>query len=139
MTKAAPVDLDALLGLDAASLTSEPTHTKSVRLFGKEWTLVCDINSFALSNLTTGSVAAVPEFIKGLIHPDQWTEFASTMSQVKNLDAPMLGKILNVLVEAASERPTKQPSTSPRGGSTRTSGRKSQASTDSARVVRSTS
>ena len=126
------LDLDADLALE----DDEPQHTKQFRLFGKDWTLVCDLNSFAMSDLTTGDPSAIVRFIDSVILPEQRVDFRTAMTNVKNLTGEKLGKILGALVEAASERPTTPPSGSSGGARSPTSRPKSVASSSRARVVR---
>lgn len=134
MTKPAIIDFDSEFDIDS----DEPVHTKQFKMFGQEWTLVCDINSFGISELTTGDAAGLVRFIQGLIQPDQWSEFSQKLGQVRNLNGEKLGKILNKMIEVASGLPTTPLSPSPRGASKRTSNPKSAANSSSARVVRST-
>lgn len=126
------LDLDADLGLDET-----PVTTRQIKLLGRQWTLVCDLNSYALSNLATGEPEAIVQFINGLIPEDERSDFAAALSKVPNLTPDKLGAILGKLVEAASERPTTPPSASSRGGSNRTSSPKSAAATAKRRGIHS--
>ena len=126
------LDLDADLGLD-----DTPVHTRPIKLLGKEWTLICDLNSYALSNLTTGEPSAIVEFLNGVIIEEQRSDFAKALSAVPNLTPEKLGVILGKLVEAAGERPTKPPSASPRGVSSLTPTRKSVGVSSKTRAGRS--
>lgn len=128
------IDLDKQLGF-----ADEPVHVRKVVLFGTEWTILCDVNTFALSNLTTGDPQAIVNFILGVIDPAQRNEFARAISAVPNLDVEKLSAIVGALVEVAAERPTSLPSASRPGAKSRTSAPKSRASTGATRVVRSTS
>jgi len=124
------LDLDADLGLD-----DEPVHTRQIKLLGRQWTLICDLNSYALSNMTTGDPGAIVEFLNGVILEEERSDFAKALSRVKNLTPEKLGAILGKLVEAAGERPTPPPSASPRGASKRTTTPKSAGATSKTRAV----
>lgn len=136
MTNSKVLDLDAALGLDAA-----PQHTKRVKLLGEEWTIVCDLNSFAATNLASGDVEGVMNFIRSMILPEEWPAFARIASMHPALageeGSANLIKLVNALTEVAGERPTTPSSISPRGGSRRTSSPKSAASSSAAQVARS--
>lgn len=109
------INLDDLLGED------EPVLTKPITLFGREWDVICGLNFFTLSAIGAGEPGAVAQFLRNTVVPDQRDAFATAMSAAANLDAEKLGKIVNALVEVASERPTTQPSVSSRPASKRTS------------------
>ena len=108
-------NLDDLLGED------EPVLTKPITLFGREWDVICGLNFFTLSAIGAGEPGAGAQFLRNTVVPDQRDAFATAMSAAANLDAEKLGKIVNALVEVASERPTTQPSVSSRPASKRTS------------------
>jgi len=127
------IDLDAdLFGVD-----DEPTPTKQVKLFGREWTILCDLNSFSISALGSGDPSAIVNFLDGLIAEDQRVDFRLAISRVKNLTPEKLGKLINSLVEVVTERPTTPPSASLRGASKRVTAPKSRAASSSVRAVRS--
>jgi len=114
-------NLDDLLGEE------EPILTKPVTLFGREWDVVCGLNFFTLSSIGAGDNGAVARFLSNVVVASQRDDFASALSAQPNMDADRLGKLVNALVEVASERPTVLPSTSSRSVSKRTSGQKSAA------------
>lgn len=113
-------DLDSQLGLD-----STPAPTKRVKLFGKEWTIVCDVNAFAVADILSGDVGGIARFIRGVVAPEEADAFAAALGRVPNLDGEKLGQILNVLIEVAGERPTVSPTPSRRTANSPTSVRKS--------------
>lgn len=126
------LDLDADLGLDDA-----PTHTRPIKMLGRNWTLICDLNSYALSNLSTGDPAAIVQFLNGIIIEDERADFAKALSTVPNLTPEKLGTILGKLVEAASDRPLSPPSALPRGGSKMSTTPKSARTSSAPRAIRS--
>lgn len=130
--KSTTIDLDAQL----AEVEDEPVHTKTIKVFGREWTLVCDVNAFNMTGLMGGKPEAILGFFDDVIHPDQLADFKTTLAQQKKFGGEKLGVLLGAMVEAASERPTKQPSVSSRGATKRTSAPRSAAGS-SQRAVRS--
>lgn len=117
------LDLDTQLGLDLVS----DVPTKKVTLFGREWTITCDVNSFALSDIMAGDAGGIARFLRGLIADEEADAFAAALSRVRNLDAEKLAALLNALVEVAAERPTESPSPVRRTAGKPTSVRKSAA------------
>jgi hypothetical protein len=115
------LDLDKELGI-ADDGTAE---TKTIRLLGREWTVVCDLNSFAMAQIAAGDSAGVAGFLVNLIAEDQQEDFGLALASAKNMNADRLGTILQKLIEVAGERPTAQPSPSPRTAKNRTSSLKS--------------
>lgn len=116
------IDLDAELDFE-----DEPVHTARVKLLGREWTVVCDLNSFAMAQIAGGDASGISKFLTGLIHPDEQEDFALTLSSAKNLNGDRLGKVLEKLVEVAGERPTEPPSPSLRTAKKQTSAPRSRA------------
>lgn len=114
------LDLDAQLGGD-----DQPANTRPFRLFGRDWTLNCDLNAFALSDLATGEPAAIVRFLTSVVVEDQREDFRNALAAQQNLSAERLGAIITALVEATSERPTTPPSGSGSGRPNLTSVRKS--------------
>lgn len=117
------IDLDKELGTG----DDEPVHTKKIRLFGREWTVICDLNSFSMSQIAGGDAGGVSTFLTNLVHEDERDEFIKTLSSAKGLDGERLGKLLSKLIEVAGERPTSGPSPLPRTAKTPASTRKSAA------------
>lgn len=139
MPNARTIDLDAELGLDGEP---EPMHLKPIKILGIEVRVVCDLNSFGLTNLTSGDSGAIMKFLESMIHPEDWGAFVDAATKHPSLRGEagneVLIKIINRLTEVAAERPTQRPSALPRGASTRLSKPKSAASTASARGKAST-
>lgn len=118
------VDLDAEFGLELDG----PQHTRKIKLLGREWTVICDINSYAVSELMSGTdPGVIARFISGLILPEEVPAFNQALGRVRNLDGEKLVELLNRLVEVAAERPTESPSPSRRTATKPTSVRKSPA------------
>jgi hypothetical protein len=118
------VDLDSELD----SGEDEVLHTKKIKLLDKEWTIVCDLNTFAMAQIASGDAGGIATFIAGLVIEDERDEFVKTLAGARHLTGERLGAILNRLIEVAGERPTTQPSPSGRTVKKPTSVRKLQAS-----------
>lgn len=124
-------DIDADLGED------EPVPTTKVKLFGEEWTVPCSVNSFTLSSLQLGTPGAIAAFLVNSVIPEEQDRFANVLARQPKLDSEKLLKIVNGLIEAATEHPTESPVSSSRQATKRTSGPKSVARSSSTRAVRS--
>lgn len=118
------LDLDALIEFDET-----PVHTRKIKLFKQEWTMVCDVNAMAISDVVSGDPAALVRFFDSIIVDEERVAFRTAMTRVPNLDAETLLAIFSQLMEAAGERPTKPPSSSSGGATTKPPPRKSVAST----------
>lgn len=110
-------DFDKALGFDV----DESVPTKKIRLLGKDWTIMCDLNSFAMARIASGEASGVATFITNLVVPDEREEFTAALEGAKNMTGERLGLLLQHLVEVAGERPTEQPSRSPRTAKNQTS------------------
>lgn len=115
------IDLDSQLDLDK---DDGPVTTKTVKLFGEEWTIVCDLNFW---NITTAGADAegISRLLLGVVAEDQRADFTAAMGRVRNLTVEKLLEIVQAIMEVAAERPTKPPSASTRGATKPTSARKS--------------
>lgn len=111
------VDLDHLLGL----VVKEKQRTKKIKMFGRTWTVICDLNSFAMAQIAGGDSGGISKFMLGLVDEDEKEDFAEALSSAKGLDGEKLGALLTKLIEVAGERPTEQPSPSPRTAKKQTS------------------
>jgi hypothetical protein len=112
-----PVDLDALLADDIAAVI-KATKWNKIKLFDKTWRITTEPNVFASLAGSYGDVEALVSIIKNVVHPDEREEFHRTLLGADGINAEVLMKLLNHLVEAAAERPTTSPS-----GSSRASGK----------------
>lgn len=116
------IDFDKELGLDQPA---KKVPTKKIRIFGREWDVQCDLNTFAVAKMTTGDIGTIANFINNAVVPDQRQDFATAMSGVTDFDQDKLLKLLTRLIEVAGERPTPRPSVSRSTGTKRTSAPKS--------------
>ncbi len=117
------LNLDEMLDDEPA----EPVHTRPFRLFGRDWTLVCDMNAFAVAEMMTGDAGGIVRFIDSLILEEERIAFRTALAS-KPLSAERLNKIMDKMIEAAVEpHPTTPPSASSRTGRNQTSVRKSAA------------
>ena len=129
------IDIDAQL----TPVSDEPVHTRPVRLFGAEWTLVCDVNSFEMAYVSTGDAQAIVDFLINSVIEEERGMFARTFAAQPSMSPERLGEILRSLVEVMAERPTTPRSVSGSQAAARTVVRNSKAGTAARRAARSTS
>jgi hypothetical protein len=103
----------------------EPANIKKIRLLGREWTVVCDLNSFAMAKIAGGDASGVADFLVNLLVEDEQEDFTKALANAKNMDGERLGKLLSRFIEVAGERPTERPSPSPRTAKRTTSSQRS--------------
>jgi hypothetical protein len=121
------VDLDAQLSDLIADAAKKRKYNK-VKLFGKEWRVTTEPNTYAALAGSFGDIEALVAMITNIVHPDEREDFHKTLLQAEDLNADILMQILNGLVEVAGERPTKSSSGSSRSqAKTRAVSRKSAA------------
>lgn len=121
------VDLDAQLA-DAFAAAEKKRKYNKVKLFGREWRVTTEPNTYAALAGSYGDVEALVTMLTNIVHPDERQDFHKALLSFENLDADVLMEILNGLVEVAGERPTKSSSgSSPSRGKTRVASRKSAA------------
>lgn len=121
MTNPKIIDLDSELGFE----NDEPVPTKKIKLFGREWTIVCDLNTFTMADIASGDAGSIARFVRNIVVEDEQSDFSAALSAAKNMTGEKLGQLLAALIEAASERPTKSPSPSARTAKKKTSALKS--------------
>lgn len=84
-------------------------------LFDRDWRLTSEPNVFVALAGSYGDIEAMTAMISNAVHPDERADFRKALMAADGINAEVLMKLLNGLVEAAAERPTKSPS----GSSTR--------------------
>jgi hypothetical protein len=120
-----PIDLDALLADDISTVVKN-TKWNKIKLFDRTWRITTEPNVFASLAGSYGDVEALVSIITNLPHPDEREEFHKALLGADGINAEVLMKLLNYLIEAAAERPTKSPSASSRvSGKTPAARRKS--------------
>ena len=124
-------DIDALVPAAPASLT-----TKQVRLFGRVWDVVVDVNDYALTAVATGDPAAFRDLIVNAVVDDQREEMHQALLRERGMTTERFAAIANAVLEVAAGRPTKSPSGSSRTRATPASGRKSTAVSSKAQGAR---
>lgn len=131
MTK--PIDLDAQI----PPASTEPAHTVQVKLFDRQWTIVCDANSYAITAMSAGDVDAYKDFIVNAVVEEQRAEMKDALLRQRGLTNERFVAIVNAMLEVVFERPTKSASASSRTPAKRASAPRSTASSSRGRVVRS--
>lgn len=81
-------------------------------LFDREWRLTSEPNVFVALAGSYGDIEAMTSMIGNAVHPDERGDFRTALMNADGINAEVLMKLLNGLVEAAAERPTKSPSAS---------------------------
>lgn len=106
-------------------INTEKIPTKKVKMFGRTWTINCDLNAFSMAQIAGGDATGLARFLTGLVAEDEQDDFKTAMAERKGLTGEKLGELLSKLVEVAGERPTNgqppSPSTAKRTTSTRRS------------------
>lgn len=110
-------DLDALLKADFDAAKKAVKYNK-IKLFDREWRVTTEPNIFAALSGSYGDPEALVSMIKTIVHPDERDDFHKALLGSDGINAEVMIKLLNNLVEVAAERPTKLPS-----GSSQASGR----------------
>ena len=127
------IDLDEQL-----AFTEETTKIQKIKLFGREWSMYCDVNSFTLSAIGAGDAGAIAAFLNNVIVEDERADFAQVLSSQRNLTPAKLVNVIGKLIEVAGKEDVTPSTRSPRGATKRTSSPKSAAGSPSVRIVRST-
>lgn len=112
------VDLDALISGDIA-LALEDRQFIPVKLFGKEWRVSNQTNTFINLRAGEGDAKAFAEFIINIIHEDERQDFSTALMQADGITPEVLMKVINHLFEAVADHPTKSSSGSSRSAGTR--------------------
>ena len=118
---ATPKVIDLDLDLNEVEV---PQFTKRVKILDREWTINCDINVFAVSQIASGEAMGIARFITNMVIPEQRDDFANMLATAPGMSADRLTVLLSRLIEVAGERPTESPSPSQRTAKTRPSARK---------------
>ena len=126
------IDIDKLVGG-----SDEPIHTVKVKLFQREWDVVCDVNSYAITALSAGDVEAYRDFLVNSVVDEQRAAMKETLLRQRGLSAERFMAIINAIMEVVMERPTESASASSRTPTKRTSAPRSTAGSSKARVARS--
>lgn len=123
-----PFDLDALLADDIAAVV-KATKWNKIKLFDRNWRVTTEPNVFASLAGSYGDVEALVSIIRNIVHPDERDDFHKALLSKDGINAEVLMKLLNYLIETAAERPTKSPSGSSRVSSQTPAGRRKSAVT----------
>lgn len=127
------IDLDRQVGD-----SEEPIHTVKIKLFQREWDVVCDVNSYALTALSSGDVEAYRDYLVNSVIDEQRSAMKEALLRQRGLTAERFMTIINAVMEVVMERPTKSASASSRTPTKRTSAPRSTGGSSKARVSRST-
>ena len=124
-------DIDAIV-------PAEPTGipTKKIKLFGREWEVVCDINDYTMTAVATGDPKAFRDLLVNAVVDDQREEMHQELMRQRGMTTERFAAIVNAVLEVAAERPTTSPSASSRTRATPASVRRSTGASSKAQVAR---
>ena len=113
-------DIDAMLAEPLADAHKARKWNKA-KIFGEEWRVTTEPNVYTAISASTGDPEALTSIITRMIHPDERQKFHTVLLEMDELTADVLLALVNGLVEAAAERPTKSSTASSRTRSTKKS------------------
>lgn len=112
------IDIDAMLAEHREKMHAERKYIK-VKLFGREWRIVNQINNFLALRAGEGDVEAFTQFLMNCTHEDERVDFRNELYKADMFDADGLLLVINQLMEAVANHPTKSSSGSSSSGRTR--------------------
>lgn len=126
------IDLDAQL----PPVPENTAETVEVKLFDQTWHLSTDVNNFTALGVAAGDAASVRAFMVKLVVEEEQLAFIAALDAQKGMTVERVLAIMNLMIEAAAERPTKLPERSSRTAAPRPSSRNSVARTGSRTAAR---
>lgn len=126
MPAAKVTDIDALLAAHKEKVLAERKYIP-VKLFDQEWRISNQINNFLALRAGEGDVQAFTEYLINCTHPDEQAEWKAALYKADVMDADGLLMVINHLMEAVANHPTKSSSGSSRSARTQAVKRKSAA------------
>ena len=103
--------------------------TQQVTLFGREWDVQVDLNSYTITAILAGDAAGYVSFLQNVVIPEQRRDFHQALAGQAGLTAERLLAIVEAIIEVAGgddgARPTKRSSGSSPGETTPPTARKS--------------
>lgn len=108
------IDLDAIIKPEIAAAIKATKYVK-VKVFGREWRISSNPNIYTSLASGSGDVEALAKLIVNVVHEDERSDFKRTLMDTEGVSAEVLLALLNGLLEAVAERPTKSPSGSSPG------------------------
>ena len=120
------IDIDAMLSEHRDKVMAERKYIP-VKLFGREWRVSNQINNFLALRAGEGDVEAFTQYLLNCTHEDEKHDFRTALFEADVMDADGLLMIINHLMEAVANHPTKSSSGSSRSARTQAVKRKSAA------------
>lgn len=111
-------DIDALLEEHRDAERAKIKYVL-VRLFGREWRIRDQINNFMALRAGQGDVEAFTSFLMTCTHEDEREDFRAELFKADVMDPDTLLAIINNLMTAVADHPTKSSSGSSRSVKTR--------------------
>jgi hypothetical protein len=120
------IDIDSMLKEHREKVQSERKYIP-VKLFDREWRIVNQINNFTALRAGEGDVEAFTQFLLNCTHDDEKADFRNALYSSDMMDSEGLLMIINHLMEAVANHPTKSSSGSSRSARTQVAKPKSAA------------
>jgi len=108
------IDLDKIIKEDRDAAIDQTSYIK-MKLFGDEFRVTTNPNVYTSLAAGSGDPNAIASLLTGMLHTDDRDNFKNKLMGADGINAEVLLKILNAMLEAVAERPTKSPSGSSRG------------------------
>jgi hypothetical protein len=112
------IDIDAEIRDELAEARAS-IHSVRIKLFGEEFRVQTDLNLYRV--FITDESGDPLDFLHSIIHADDLARFKDTLKRQSGINQTVLAKIVEKIVEAATERPIKSSSGSTPGRTKRAS------------------
>lgn len=108
------IDLDSIIRADREAALDAAKYVK-IKVFGEEYRITTSPNIYTSLAAGTGDPVAIASLITNVLHEDDRDAFTKALMNAEGISAEVLLKMLNSMLEAVSERPTKSSSGSSTG------------------------
>jgi hypothetical protein len=108
------IDLDRILKPEIEAAIKATKYVK-IKVFGKEWRLSTSPNIYTSLAGGSGDVEALAKMLVNIVHEEDRSDFKTTLMDAEGVSAEVLLALLNGMMEAVADRPTKSPSGSSTG------------------------
>jgi hypothetical protein len=108
------IDLDSIIRADREAAVDSAKYVK-IKVFGSEYRITTSPNIYTSLAAGTGDPVAIASLITNVLHEDDRDAFTKALMSAEGISAEVLLKMLNTMLEAVAERPTKSSSGSSSG------------------------
>jgi hypothetical protein len=108
------IDLDSIIRADREAAVDSAKYVK-MKVFGNEYRITTSPNIYTSLAAGTGDPVAIANLITNVLHEDDRDSFTKELMNAAGISAEVLLKMLNAMLEAVAERPTKSSSGSSTG------------------------